>query len=278
MHTTTPAPAPAALPAANTPAPTGRGPQLRRRDVLVGGLGAVAGVAGVALGRKPKLWAGDRVVPEGAMVSYAQFGDDLLVASLCSALSIEKPSYLDIGAFEPIFHNNTYLSYLSGGRGVLVEPNSAITDRLKTTRPRDTVLVAGIGVDEAAEADYYMLANPGLNTFDGDEARRISRETGNAIERVEKRQLLSINRVIAEHFGGKAPDLVSIDIEGLDYAVLKTLDFVRFRPKIVCAETLVTHSLRHNPDTTRLMVENGYEVRGMTLANTIYVDKRILPA
>jgi FkbM family methyltransferase len=276
MSTATPA-----SPSANSTPSTPQG--VRRRDLLVGAIGGVLGASGgLAAGgvvrRKPQLWAGDTVVPEGARVSYAQFGEDLTANSLFFGLKVEKPTYLDIGAFDPTFDNNTYYFYLRGSHGVLVEPNPAHTRRLRDVRPRDTVLVAGIGLDATPEADYYMLDNPGLNTFDKEQAERVSRELGHKIEQVVKMPLRNINHVIAENFGGAAPDYVSIDIEGLDYAVLRTLDFKRFRPKIICAETIVTNTLRHNPDTTRLLTENGYEVRGMTLANTFYVDRRLIPA
>jgi FkbM family methyltransferase len=272
--------APTAPAQTNPPAPDA--PQPRRRDLLVGALGGVLGLtgglaAGGVLNRKPRTWVGDKVIPAGAKVSYAQFADDLVSAHLFNSVGIEKPTYLDIGAFDPVSENNTYLFYLAGSRGVLVEPNKAITERLKSVRPGDTVLVAGIGTDETPEADYFMLDNPGLNTFDREQAERIARETPHKIREVVKMPLLNINKVIAENFGGKAPDLISIDIEGLDFAVLNTLDFKKYRPKLVCAETLITNTLKHNPATTKLFTDNGYEVRGMTVANTFYVDKSLLP-
>jgi hypothetical protein len=265
----------------NPPAP--EAPQPRRRDLLVGTLGGIFGLtgglaAGGVINKKPRMWAGDTVIPKGAKVSYAQFADDLVASHLFNAVGVEKPTYLDIGTYDPINDNNTYLFYLAGSRGVLVEPNKAISERLRSVRPGDTLLVAGIGVDETPEADYYMLDNPGLNTFDKEEAEKVARETRYKIQQVVKMPLLSINKVIAEHFGGKAPDLISIDIEGMDFDVLNTLDFKKYRPKLICAETLIVNSLKHNPKTTKLLTDNGYEVRGMTVANTFYLDKALLPA
>ncbi len=261
--------------------PTARG--VCRRELLAGGLGGLVGLAGgVAEGRTvlaatpvpppPE----EKKLPEGTKLSYAQFGDDLVTASLFGSIGIEKPTYLDIGAYEPIADNNTYLFYLAGARGVLVEPNTTLTEKLKTTRPGDTLLVVGIGPEEKAETDYYMMSGSGLNTFDKEQAERIAREGQYKIEKMVKMPMVGINRVIAEHFDGKAPDFLSIDIEGLDYAVLKTLDFTKYRPKIVCAETLITHTLRNNPNTTKLLLDNGYEVRGMTFPNTFYMDKKLL--
>ena len=78
-------------------------------------------------------------------------------------------TYLDIGANDPIMLNNTYLFYLRGCNGVLVEPNAALCERLRAVRPRDTTLTAGIGVTAAREADYFIMTNPALNTFSREE-------------------------------------------------------------------------------------------------------------
>ena len=49
-----------------------------------------------------------------AKVSYAQSGEDLILDGICDFLKIEKPTYLDIGAADPIDGNNSYLFYKKG--------------------------------------------------------------------------------------------------------------------------------------------------------------------
>jgi FkbM family methyltransferase len=262
-----------------------------RRSVLFGATGALlGGAAGFAAGYGLRAADDPRVGnpgpgPEGELeqarrsasqTSYAQFGEDLVMASLCHSINLPAPTYLDIGACDPILRNNTYLFYERGCRGVLVEPNVDLTGRLRQFRPRDTVLVAGIGIDDRAEADYYVMSHAELNTFDKDQVAHIERTSQFRLVRVVKMPLLGINRVIAEHFGGAAPDIVSIDIEGLDYAVLQTLDFARFRPKMICVETIIYATLRHNTDTPKLLAEKGYELRGMTYPNMVFLDKGLL--
>lgn len=248
---------------------------------MIGGTGVlVGGAGGFAAGYKTRPAAVEETEVEkeqrtATKASYSQFGEDLVLKSLCVALRLSAPSYLDIGAYEPILSNNTYLFYGRGARGVLVEPNVSLTDKLRRLRPDDTVLTAGIGIDDRAEADYYVMRNPELNTFDKDQVALLER-AGERPEKVVKMPLVNINRVIAEHFNSVTPDIISIDIEGLDYAVLKTLDYGRFRPKIICAETVITTTLQHNLNTPKLMAEKGYELRGMTHPNMIFVDKALL--
>jgi FkbM family methyltransferase len=263
-------------------APGERGTPARRAFLFGGLIGGLAGATGgTAVGRlsvpTPPPEVIEQPLPTGTKLSYAQFGEDLIADSLFYALGMDKPTYMDIGAFEPIHSNNTYLFYLRGARGLLVEPNVALTERLKSTRPGDTVLVAGIGLDDTTEADYYVFADrPQENTFDKEQADRLVRDKQYKIEQVVKMPLVNINRAIAEHFDGAAPDYLSIDVEGLEFAILKTLDLKRFRPKVICVDTLVTGTLRHNPASTEYMLANGYDVRGMTYPNMLYIDKQLM--
>lgn len=247
--------------------------QLLRRDFLVGAVGGLA-AGGAAWYAAPDGWHADRL-PPGTQLSYAQNGEDLVVESIFRLLKIDRPTYLDIGAYEPVICSNTYFFYRKGGRGVLVEPNVDLTPRLKRERPRDTVLTAGIGVDDTAELDYYVLSAPQLNTFDKSRAEAAIAESNGkvALLRTVKMPLLNINRAMAEHLG-TAPDYLSIDVEGLDLAILKTLDFARFRPAIFCVEHPETPAEREQLLT--LLNGHGYTVRGQTYPNTIFVDRQRL--
>ena len=87
--------------------------------------------------------------------------------------------------------------------------------------------------------------------------------------------LVNINKVIAEHFPETAPDLLSIDTEGLDLTILKTLDFGRHRPRVIVAETTAGNGFRMSPDIGDFLASRDYAPRGMTLANTIFTDRKL---
>ena len=71
--------------------------------------------------------------------------------------------------------------------------------------------------------------------------------------------------------------MLSIDVEGLDYAILRRLDLKRFRPGCICAETAPMWSPEQNSDITEYLLSAGYVVRGGSTVNTIYVDDGRLP-
>ena len=99
------------------------------------------------------------------------------------------------------------------------------------------------------------MSNWQWNTFNKDHAEQCVLETGGKvkIERVVKMPLVPINRIMTEHFPRGGPDFVSIDIESLDLAVLRTMDFSRFRPKVICTETLLGGSILMDPETTKFL-------------------------
>jgi FkbM family methyltransferase len=250
-------------------------PTVFRRDFL---FGSIAGIAATgAAGLMTPLEVRAKALPEGTQLCFGQFGEDLIVNALFERLKVEKPTYLDIGACDPIIGSNTYSMYRKGSRGVLVEPNVDLIATLKT-RIGDTVLNVGIGVGTETETDFYVMNHTQLSTFDGDEAKQRQESSGGKthIVRVVKMPLVNVNRIIDENFAGKSPDFVSVDTEGFDIHILRSFDFAKHRPKLICAETLGSKSLRMEPEITELLQSKGYEVRGMTLANTIYVDKTLL--
>lgn len=213
--------------------------------------------------------------------SFAQQGEDVVAMGILGVLGITKPTYLDVGAFDPTVHSNTYLAYLAGGHGVLVEPNPAKIRRLERVRPRDRTLNIGIGFTaEPSTADYYIIGGPAeglFNTFSKQDAELLNAGSGGKhfIEKVVKMPLENINTVMERDLGG-APDFLSVDTEGMDLDILKTMDFTRHRPAVICVETLELGTDHVDVGLIRFLEAQRYSVRGATWINTLFVDDKRL--
>jgi FkbM family methyltransferase len=214
---------------------------------------------------------------EPGLLSFAQSGEDIITGFLFDCLGIHDITYLDIGAYDPILINNTYYFYKKGHRGVLVEPNVTMCEKLRAVRPEDIVIEAGIGVDTVSDAEYYVMSEPSWSTFSREEAEHQERTTSGeiTIEEVRRIPLITVNDVMEKHFDG-APTFLSIDAEGWHIAILESIDYERFRPPAICVETLISDTNDMIPEIPAFMKSRGYVVRGGSFVNTIFVDSSML--
>ena len=211
---------------------------------------------------------------EGARESYAQCGEDLIIQYIFSALGRREIRYLDIGAHHPSYLSNTYYFYTRGHRGVCVEPDASLLGPFRKARPADTLLNIGVAPSEGS-AEFFVMSTPTLNTFSRQEAERFASYGKQKIERVEQVRIRNINDVIAENFDG-APNLLSLDVEGLDLAILESLDFGRYAPDVCCVETLSyteDRSERKLTEIIDLMLAHEYFVYADTYVNSIFVRR-----
>jgi FkbM family methyltransferase len=212
---------------------------------------------------------------DGSIRSYSQAGEDAVINFLFAAKNIRIISYLDVGTNLPDVSNNTFMFYNKGCRGVCVEADRSLLPLIESKRPEDKVLNIGVSAVDQKEAEFYIFNVQGMNTFDKDEAlKRCASGKFKIIDTV-KVPLKSINHIISENFTS-FPDFLSIDIEGLDLEVLKTLDFNSFPIPVICVETC-TYSENHIRPKDNCIAEfmktKGYEIYADTYINTIFVNK-----
>jgi len=207
-----------------------------------------------------------------ARTSYSQCGEDLILRFVFDALGIARPSYLDIGANDPVRLSNSYLFYRQGSSGVCVEPDPELYHRLGRKRPRDRVLNVGVG-RSGGMLDFYIMSQPVLNTFSRAEADRLV-ALGHRIDSILSVRVVSVEEVLDQC--GRTPDIVNIDVEGMDAEIVSAIDFARHRPIVCCVETLTyseTGEGRKIEAIFDLMAENGYFAYADTHINTLFVDE-----
>jgi len=226
-----------------------------------------------------KCKAGLYVIKTQAQPTFSQAGEDIIVQYLFQSLKIHRPTYLDIGTNFPVKGNNTYFFYNKGSKGVCIEPDPMLVKLIQEERPKDIVINAGIGLGDAKSAELYIFPDPytGWNTFLKSEADQRQIQTGIKVNQVKILPLITINEVISNYFN-PYPNFISIDVEGLDLAILKTLDFEKYRPEVICAETITFDIQKNEKKINEIAVfleTKGYFVFADTYINTIFCRQDI---
>lgn len=209
--------------------------------------------------------------------SYSQCGEDLIVEFILNAIGVCEMSYLDIGAHHPFHLSNTALFYGKGFNGVCIEPDPTLFKEIQKYRKRDICLNIGVGLeDREIEADFFIMSSRTLNTFSREQAIEYEAYGNQKIEEVKKISLQHIDYILKQF--SRKPNFVSLDVEGMDYEILKTFDFKRYRPEVFCLETLTyteDQTERKITEIIDLMDSNGYMVYADTYINTIFVDELV---
>jgi FkbM family methyltransferase len=207
--------------------------------------------------------------------SFSQCGEDSIVEHIFMLRKIDKPSYIDIGAYHPFALSNTAKFYLKGGKGITIEPNPDQHKHFKLHRGRDINLNIGIG-DTQGELLYYKMNNPTMNTFDGDAAKDLVANHGFKIIQEIKLPIRDLRSVIKEHAENIFPDFLSLDVEGLDEQILTQIDYDNNRPKVICVETTEytnDGTGQKNKKLINFLEDKEYMIYADTHINSIFVNK-----
>lgn len=211
--------------------------------------------------------------------SFSQEGEDRIVLTLLKSEKIinNDITYLDIGCNDPISLNNTFLLSRSFNvkKGVLVEPNTQLSKQIAEVRPKDIVINKGIGV-VAGELSYYDFGDSHVLNTCSDEEKDFIIKQGFQLKNTTKIKIVPINDLLHEYFPDGRLDFLSIDIEGHDEEIVKSIDYDFIRPTIICIETAIYGGGKSDgmSDLVKFFKSKDYYLTADTSLNSIFIDEK----
>lgn len=196
--------------------------------------------------------------------TYSQHGEDLFLLNLAHLLGLDKPSYLDLGAYHPVHISNTALLYFNGSRGVNVEANPVLIDTFNRLRPEDKNISVGVSLVNGYQYFHMESELSVLNSFKEESFSNHNVKPTKSI----KIKTMTLNDLINEYCGCTYPDFLLMDIEGLDYDVLASAHFYETKPKVICAEIRKDEA----EATLSLLNAKGYTFLCRIVSNMIFVQ------
>ena len=163
--------------------------------------------------------------------SYSQCGEDKLITNFFFKKKIFNGTYLDIGAFNPIKYNNTFLLFKSGWSGINIDLNQTSIDLFNILRPKDKNICAAIS-DKKEKVKVFMenIFSP-LNTILKNQSIKL--KSTNNRKKIYLIQTKTIGSIVKKQF-----DFLNIDVEGMDFRVLKSINLKKYKPSLICIEIL----------------------------------------
>jgi FkbM family methyltransferase len=202
------------------------------------------------------------------------------VAELRDLLQPDFPKTLvDVGAFDGVTISNSRPFTLQGWRAILVEPHPAIFAKLSAaSEGMNNVVCENLACSDTAGTFPLYLGADGpdsaMSTICTDDTpwMDVSRSKDSVDVTV-----VTLTELLARHDWPADFSMLFVDAEGMDYEVLKGLDFKRYRPRIVVTEEYISNPDKHRRKY-RLLMDEDYTFFKMVGANTIWLANEWLGA
>lgn len=204
------------------------------------------------------------------IVSYAQAKEDIHLLRALRGVHHDVGFYIDVGAWDPEIDSVTKLFYDHGWHGINVEPSPKWFARLVEQRPRDINLQVIVS-ETPGEITFYDHVDGGLGTTVEAIADRHAVE-GRLQKKIMSLKTLTLAQICDEY---APPDIhfLKIDVEGGEFSALRSMDFQRHRPWILCIESHLP--LRTDIQTygewERYVLDSGYQFVFTDDINRYYV-------
>ena len=159
---------------------------------------------------------------------------DLFLGSLIlhGVLTSDDGFFVDVGCFHPVQRNTTYVLYRRGWRGINIDVDDVKIEAFRIKRPKDINIACGVS-ERAGEIEYWKHSF--WSPFNSFEKLEKARKGGWKQVTVYADTLTKIIDQTPQK--NRPIDFLSVDVEGHQLSVLRSLDFRRYRPKVICVET-----------------------------------------
>lgn len=201
---------------------------------------------------------------------YSQAGETVNIRKLLKKNKGEKGFFIEIGANDGVTVSSTFGLIKNGWSGLCVEANPAIFKRLESNLrrfPKVKAVCVAVAPERGNVKLYFGNNDPqGLLST-------ISTESSDWFEEHRSKKYIEVpgvplTELLEEQEVPLCPDLLIVDTEGMDYEIFLTLDFQKYRPKLIITED-------YQPKNTikfQLLEHAGYSFAKQVGCNTFWLN------
>ena len=201
-------------------------------------------------------------------IFYSQQGEDLLIYRNFINLPTKDGIFLELGACDGLLYSNTmfFEKYL-GFRGILIEPVKEFYDKLIKYRPNNSCFNNAISSNKS---DVDILVNGAVSGIKQNMANAfIARwhSKNNNIKKVKTKTLANI----FQEKSIKYIDFFSLDVEGGELDVLKTIDWKNITIYLICIELDGNNEEKDNK-CREILIDNGFTFKIKMCINEFWIN------
>lgn len=202
-------------------------------------------------------------------ISYSQEFEDFILYYLF--YDIDRGFYIDIGANDPNIISVTKAFYDRGWSGINIEPLPHKYQLLKKYRTRDININLGAGNLKGNSTLQISCGNGVCSSIFHNKFINNSKYIKIKIDTMSNICKIYLPK-------GKEIHFCKIDVERAEKNVLLGFDFIHYRPKVFCIESLINQKTKKPEyiDWEYILKENDYNFGYNFKHNRFYYDNRII--
>jgi len=196
------------------------------------------------------------------VISYGPDGEDVILRNMFRGT--KNGLYVDVGAYHPTRFSNTRQLYRSGWSGINIDAMPGSMTLFNKERPRDINLEIGIS-EKPATLTYHMFEEQAYNTFSEMLATSYM-NTGHVRCKKIRINTLPLSTILDTYIKpSQKIDLLSIDVEGYDMAVLRSNNWNTYRPRVIAIEDIGFNTeAPHTSEIFNFLKNQGYHLEVAT--------------
>ena len=163
--------------------------------------------------------------------TYSTYGEDIIIEQFFK--NKKKGFYVDIGCYHPLEGNNTYLLFKKGWNGINADVNSLSIELFNRAREKDHNINLAVS-DKKQKLKIYFRKKINMLNTSSKKLAKIHFRNG-----FQERSINAcpLNEIIKKSkFDNRRIDFLNIDVEGKELNVLKSLNFTKYKPRLICIE------------------------------------------
>lgn len=198
---------------------------------------------------------------------FSQQGEDLLIYRNFINMHVKDGVFLELGACDGLLYSNTlfFEKYL-GFKGILIEPVKEFYDKLIKNRPNNSCYNNAISSNET---DIDILVNGAVSGIKKHMEQSFIEgwHKKSIVRKIKTKKLSNIfNEKNISYI-----DFFSLDVEGGELDVLKTINWQNINIYLICIE-LDNHNPEKNKKCRQILLDNGFVFKVKMTINEFWIN------
>lgn len=199
--------------------------------------------------------------------TFSGEGEDLIIEKFFKRK--RNGFYVDIGCYHPKVGSNTYKLFKRDWKGINIDMSSKSIEYFAKYRPNDINLNVCIS-PEKGEITFYEFEEGAVNTT-SEEFYELRLKQGNVFRKKNLVKTASLEEIFDQYCPNQHIDMIDIDAEGMDVAVLKTNNWEKYKPTLILVEDQdETVNNLSELETYKFLQPLGYKMLAKTISTAFY--------